>query len=183
MDRANWTCQCGSVEVKVPTTGCRIICYCEACRGFVERLGKDDRLDAAGGSDLIQVTPHQVEIVQGAECLRYLKMTERGPMRWYASCCDTPMANTLPFRAIAFASFQVHDMVPKERLPDVTARVHRKGALAHVDGPAGSVWPLVTGLLSRTVKSWVTGNWRLHPFFHTDGTPIGLRKDRGSPTG
>ena len=183
MDETTWTCGCGSVEARVPTTGKRIVCYCESCRGFVERLGKEDRLDHAGGSDLLQVTPQEVRFVKGAEHLKYLKMSEKGPLRWYASCCGTPMANTLGTRAVAFASFQVRDLAPNDHLPPVTVRVHLTGALARVVEPTGSLWPLMGALLGRTVKAWVTGGWRRNPFFTTDGKPIASREDPVTSTG
>lgn len=183
MTDAVWTCECGSVSARVPMTGTRIVCYCETCRGFVTRLDKGDRLDAAGGSDLIQVDPQGVSFTAGTEHLKHLRMTETGPLRCYAACCGTPMANTLPVRAVAFASFQVHDIEPKSALPKVTARVHLKGALAKVKEPTGSVLPLVGGLLGRTAKALVSGKWREHPFFKPDGTPIGPREEPKTTTG
>jgi len=177
MEKAVWRCGCGQVEARIPGTGARVVCYCQSCRSFVERLGKGERLDAAGGSDLLQVAPEDVEIVKGANHLRYMKVTERGPLRWYTTCCATPMANTLSNRAVAFCSFQVHDVMPKAGLPEISARVHLKGATAQVEGPRGTVRPLVLGLLARTVRGWVTGGWRRNPFFDPDGKPIAPRED------
>lgn len=183
MQTSTWTCGCGAVEALVPLQGNRIVCYCESCRGFVEALQADERLDPAGGNDLIQVTPSEVAFKKGTEHLRWMKMSKKGPMRWYAVCCGTPMANTLSTRAIAFASFQVHDLAPQNELPEVSARVHLKGALSHVDGPKGSLGPLMRALLGRTVKSWVTGTWKRNPFFDTSGDPIAAREDPVSSSG
>ena len=183
MTDLTWTCECGGVEVQVPAEGNRLVCYCESCRAFVETFGKSDRLDEAGGSDLLQVTPEQVSISKGAEHLRYLRLTEKGPLRWYASCCGTPMANTLGSRMVAFASFQTHDLQPQDKLPEIVARVNLKGALQRVKEPLGSARPLITSLIGRSIKSWVTGSWRRNPFFGSDGTPIAKREDPAQSTG
>lgn len=183
MQTAIWSCGCGAVAATVPVEGSRLVCYCESCRGFVERLGAEDRLDDAGGNHLIQVTPSQVTLIKGSEKIRWMKMSQKGPMRWYAACCNTPMANTLSTRAVAFASFQTHDIAPQDALPEVSARVHLKGALAHVEGPRGGVGPLMRALLGRTLKSWVSGTWRRHPFFDAAGHPIAAQEEPASSTG
>ena len=177
MDKAKWSCTCGKVEVEVPVTGVRLKCYCKSCRAFVERLGKTERLDAAGGSDLLQVAPDGLRILKGQEHLAWMRLTEKGPLRWYATCCNTPMANTLPTRHVPFASFQVADLSPKTDLPEVQAKVHLKGALAHVDGPHGSALPMILALLRRTVTAHVTGKWRKNPFFDDKGHLIASRRE------
>lgn len=176
MTHAVWSCECGLVEATVPTDGMRIVCYCESCRGFVSRLGCADRLNAAGGNDLLQVAPDQVDI-RGAEHLRWMKMTESGPMRWYASCCNTPMANTLGTRKIPFASFQVHNIEPQKAVPQITAHVNLKGALARVEEPLGSMRAVMMSFASRVIAAWITGRWRQNPFFAADGKPIAQRED------
>ncbi|MEO0831290.1 MAG: DUF6151 family protein [Pseudomonadota bacterium] len=177
MDHATWTCDCGAVAAEIPVSGNRLVCYCSSCRGFVEDLNKPERLDAAGGNDLFQVDPRHVRLFKGTEHLRWMKRSPKGPMRWYAACCNTPMANTLSKRALAFASFQVADITPAEKLPDVGARVHLKGALARVEEPLGSVRPMIFSLLGRTVAGLVTGGYRRNPFFDSSGTPIAPRSD------
>lgn len=176
MGQATWRCHCGTVEAAVPTSGVRLVCYCASCRGFVERLGKADRLDAAGGNDLLQVAPDQVRFVKGTDHLAWLQITPKGPLRWYATCCGTPMANTVGTRQVPFASFQVADMSPAEHLPEVRARVHTKGAVGPIDGATGGLWPVLIGLAGRVIKARLTGKWRINPFFGQDGRPIAARR-------
>jgi len=183
MSEAVWTCGCGSVEAEVPTTGMRIICYCETCRAFVERLGHGERLDYAGGNDLLQVAPHQVRFRKGQDKLGWFQVTPKGPLRWYATCCGTPMVNTLGTMKFPFASFQVADLKPQEGLPKVRARVNLKGATTRVTEPVGSALALVFGLLSRVAKARLTGNWKTNPFFGEDGRPIVARTEPQPPTG
>ena len=176
MGDAVWSCECGLVEARVPIDGFRLVCYCESCREFVARLGCGERLNTAGGNDLIQVDPSRVEI-HGVEHLRWLKITEKGPMRWYAQCCGTPMANTLSTKKIPFASFQVADIVSEAPLPEIRAHVNLKGAVARVEEPLGSVRPLIASFLGRVVRAWIVGSWRKTPFFKADGSPVAARDD------
>lgn len=177
MDHVTWRCICGSVEAELPAKGNRIICYCGSCRGFVEDLGFGDRLDAEGGNELFQVAPDGVRIAKGSDQLVWMRLTDKGPLRWYTKCCNTPMVNTLSTRNLPFASFQVHELEPKEALPPVMARVNLKGASGHVDGERGSVLMLVLGLLGGAVKAHVTRRVVDNPFFDASGKPIGPRLD------
>lgn len=177
MEKVTWSCACGKTRALVPTDGNRIVCYCKSCRAMVERLGKGGTLDPSGGSALFQVDPKDVDITQGIENLRYMKITEKGPLRWYTTCCNSPMANTIGNRALAFASFQVAGIAEKAALPKVSAKVNLKGATAHVEGPHGSALPLVGTLLAKTLRSWVSGAWKSNPFFDASGKPIAARRD------
>jgi len=47
------------------------------------------------GVALYQTRPDCVHIDDGAEHLACLRLSPKGLLRWYASCCDTPLANTL----------------------------------------------------------------------------------------
>ena len=183
MPDLTWTCDCGAVEARVPIEGKRLVCYCESCRAFVERFEKRDWLDAAGGNELLQVAPDKVSFVKGVEHLRYMKVTEKGPLRWYTACCGTPMANTLGVRWVAFASFQTHQLEPADKLPSRTERVNLRGALARVEEPLGSVRPLITALIGRTLRSLLTGGGRRNPFFAPDGSPIAPREDPPQSSG
>ncbi|MEM8802550.1 MAG: DUF6151 family protein [Pseudomonadota bacterium] len=178
MTHVTWQCDCGLVEAKVPAKGNRIICYCESCRAFVVKLGRGDRLDAQGGSELLQTQPKDVTLVKGAEHLAYTRLTDKGPARWYTRCCNTPMANTLPTRALPFASFQVHNLQPKSALPEVAGMVHLNGATGHIEHvKKASIGGLVASLLAGAFTAYVTGKVKQNPFFDASGAPIGPRQD------
>ena len=178
MTYVTWQCECGLVEAKVPATGNRIICYCESCRAFVTKLGGNDRLDAQGGSELLQTQPKDVTLVKGVEHLAYTRLTDKGPARWYTRCCNTPMANTLPTRALPFASFQVHDLEPKEALPELNGVVHLGGATGHIeDVKKASMRRLIASILAGAIKAYATGKVKQNPFFDASGAPIAQRLD------
>src|SRR4051812_24670077 len=90
-------CSCGGVTGTAsnvsPRTGNRLICMCDDCQAYAHHLGRaDDILDAYGGTDIFQLTPSQVVISSGRDRMRCVRLTDKGILRWYAGCCNTPMA-------------------------------------------------------------------------------------------
>ena len=102
-----------------PSTGTRVICYCDSCQAFARFLEREDILDSAGGTDIVQVSPSQLRITEGASQLRSMRLTEKGLIRWYTDCCKTPVGNTIgaafPFIGVV-QPFMAHDAsIPSRR--------------------------------------------------------------------
>ena len=172
-----WTCTCGKVAAEVPVRGNHVFCYCKSCREFAEVLGHAERLDTQGGSALFQVSPSDVHFLKGKDQLVWMRLTEKGPLRWYTRCCKTPFANTLSTRTLPFASIQVHELEPKGALPPVKARLNLKGATGHVTGEKGSVLALVMSVLTGAAMAHITRRTADNPFFGADGKPAGAELD------
>lgn len=99
MRDVTFSCDFGSVkgvahEVS-PKSVCHLVCYCKDCRAFARHLGQMEVLEPGGGSPLVQVMPARVEITEGQAHISCLKLAPRGLYRWYAACCNTPIANTV----------------------------------------------------------------------------------------
>ena len=71
----------------MPTDGFRCVFYFKSCRGFADDCDASNLLDEWGGCDLIQFGADKVRFRKGAENLAWTKMTEKGPLRWYTTCC------------------------------------------------------------------------------------------------
>jgi len=107
------SCRCGQVHGRVrdaaPGTANRVVCYCDDCQAFAHHLGRADLLDAHGGSDIVQVAPASLVFERGSERIVGLRLTPTGLYRWYASCCNTPVGNTvgpsIPFVGIVARVF------------------------------------------------------------------------------
>jgi hypothetical protein len=167
-------CRCGEVRARVtgasPRTVNRVVCYCDDCQAFAHRLGRADLLNSQGGSDIVQVAPASLAFLQGQHRIVGLRLAPKGLFRWYASCCNTPVGNTLT-PAIPFVGIvaQVFDNAP-QRADDVfgppTGAILGKYAIG--EPPAGSTG-LNLSLMLRAIGK-VLG-WRLrgkawpHPFF------------------
>jgi hypothetical protein len=165
-------CRCGQVEGAVadpsPKTTNRVVCYCDDCQAFVHHLGRAEFLDEHGGSDIVQVAPAALAFSRGAEHIAGLRLTPKGLYRWYASCCKTPLGNTLgpglPFVGIAAGIFQ------GDRLDDLVGKPIGGvlGKFAIGTPPEGSTRNSVR-MIARALGNIL--RWRLagktwpHPFF------------------
>lgn len=130
-------CSCGQVQISIagvePAVVNRIVCECEGCRTFAQRMGHPELLDMHGGTDRFQVRPDRIRIIRGAERLACLQQTRRGAIRWIATCCRSPLGLTLPWR-VPFVALDTERLVqaPEGVLGPVRARVNSRlrGALA-----------------------------------------------------
>jgi hypothetical protein len=81
----------------------RVICYCRDCQAFAHHLGRPEEiLDENGGSDVVQTIPANLSFTAGVEQLACLRLSERGLLRWYAACCNTPIGNTVGNMQVSF---------------------------------------------------------------------------------
>lgn len=89
-------CRCGTLrgEIEARAVYARARCYCRDCQAFARALGREDVLDAEGGTDIVAMLPAGVRFTDGADRLACLALSPKGLLRWYARCCDTPIANT-----------------------------------------------------------------------------------------
>jgi hypothetical protein len=73
----------------------RVVCYCDDCQAFAHQLDRVDLLDAKGGSDIVQVAPASLTFVKGQDRIAGVRLTPKGLFRYHATCCNTPVGNTL----------------------------------------------------------------------------------------
>jgi hypothetical protein len=83
------------------------VCYCNSCRQFSEQIDDGKALDEWGGTDIYQMPIGYLSFETGEDKIKCLHITEGGPYRWYASCCNTLIGNTgtpkLPFIGLIHA--------------------------------------------------------------------------------
>lgn len=101
-------CACGSLHGEIlglePSNCNRCICYCDDCRAFARFLGKEETvLDPLGGTEIVQLSPARIRLLRGEEHLAAIRLSPRGPLRWYASCCMSPLGNTVEGSRLPFA--------------------------------------------------------------------------------
>lgn len=92
-------CSCGSVSGVVkgirPSKANHGVCYCNDCQSFAHFLGQPPTfLDDNAGTHLVQVSPRRLHLRSGLDHVACVRLRPGGLMRWYASCCNTPLANT-----------------------------------------------------------------------------------------
>jgi hypothetical protein len=176
-------CRCGTVKglVSNPGDSNRVICYCKDCQAFAHFLKRDDVLDAQGGSQVIQVMPKNVTFTAGIESLACMRLTDKGLLRWYAKCCNTPIGNMLATPKMSFVGL-VHTCLRSRQTLDqaLDASFGPVRARVNVDGATGDPKPRQVGLsaaiwwfLNHTLRARFNGDWKRNPFFNTEtGKPI-----------
>ena len=89
-------CRCGAVRgvarAVSPVKVNHCFCYCDDCQAFVHFLGRaGDIFDEHGGTEITQMSQASVAFTAGTDRIAAVKLTPKGLMRWYASCCGTPI--------------------------------------------------------------------------------------------
>lgn len=172
-----FSCTCGAVRGCLidpsPRRGTHARCYCRDCQAFARHTGhKDDTLDAEGGTAIYQTIPSRVALDEGADRLRALRLSERGILRWYASCCGAPIANTLPRPGMPFCGVMVARLRgDAEPIGPVRYVAFTDSAMTPPDRTGrGGIVGLFIATLPRGLLAWLRGD-KSSPFFH-DHRPI-----------
>jgi hypothetical protein len=173
-------CRCGALqgEVAEPQQGLRAVCYCHDCQAYARLLGEPQSvLDAFGGTDIVATQSKYVRFTSGTQNLACLSLSPKGLFRWYAKCCNTPIANTprdwnLPYAGLVHTCLR--QAAPLERsFPRVQMQVNTKSARAeppHVAKVGGLA--RFAALMLKLVTSRLRGQYRATAFFDAQGKPV-----------
>lgn len=129
-------CTCGSLKGKLTLSQHinRCECYCKDCQAFAHFLKRDSDvlnvLNSQGGTDIIQTLPKYVHFTKGTEHLACMRLTDKGMLRWYTTCCNTPIGNTMANFKLSFVGL-IHTCLESETSP--------KSALEAAFGPVRMV--------------------------------------------
>ena len=181
MTSVSLKCNCGQVQGTAHNInakeGTRVICCCDDCQAFAKHLNAEDMtLDQFGGTEVFQSMPAQMSIEQGQEHLRCLRHTKKGILRWYASCCKTPVANTIK-ASMPFVGL-IHTFMDLDNRDDVLGPVRAHVQIQHAIGTPdypnkSDKFPLaLTGRMIRKVMlGRLQGKQSPSVFFGDDGRP------------
>lgn len=178
-------CRCGKLSLRVddvsPATVNRLACHCRGCTQFARDM-RPEILDARGGTERFVVSPATVSIARGREMLACRQQTPRGALRWYASCCDTPLGLTLRTPKIPFIGLDVHTVQTERDGPDLDATLGPLRAWVNVSPrPAdarairatpGALFSMLRHLIPLTWRWWRRGDHRCSPMFDDAAHPV-----------
>jgi len=174
-------CQCGTLKgfVSHPPGASRGVCYCNDCQAYAHFLGKaGDILDELGGTDVVATLPKYVTFTQGLESLACMSLTRNGMLRWYASCCNTPIGNTPRNFKVAHVGL-IHACLrdPSKTLEasfgPVRMRVNTKSAKGKPRSMPISMIASLLRFASSMLRARLDGSYKITPFFDPDrGTPV-----------
>jgi len=106
------SCACREVSASIQATcPMRLVCYCGDCQDYVQWLQRERQhapynsssthrnlVDEFGGTHVVHVFKCEIIIISGAQNLKVVtkeRLTSMSLMRIYASCCGTPLFNTV----------------------------------------------------------------------------------------
>jgi hypothetical protein len=174
-------CRCGRLKgyVSHPKKVNRGVCYCKDCQAYAHFLGNTgDILDEMGGTDVVATLPKYITFTQGFEALACMSLTENGLLRWYASCCNTPIANTPRDFKVCFVGL-VHTCLedPSSSLESsfgpVRMRVNAKSAKGRPKSMPISTIASVLRFLNSLIRARLNGSYTCTPFFVPGrGSPV-----------
>lgn len=157
------------------------MCYCKDCQAFARYLGKADIvLDAMLGTDIVATLPKYVSFASGVGSLACLSLTDRGLLRWYASCCGTPIGNTLrdyrvPYVGLVHVCLGTPAAIEASFGP-VRLRVNTSSAKGRPQSMPLSTAAALLRFAPTVFLTRVDGSYKTTPFFSADGAPIAQRK-------
>lgn len=171
------SCRCGTVRGLVrnlsPETTTHGVCLCDDCQAYAKFLGTEGLLDVNGGTEITQVAHNHVEVLEGKSEVACVRLSAKGMHRWYARCCNTPLANTFGAKSV-FAGVCHACMVgttegsPVERaVGPIRERV--QGRFGKGELPPGTQQTASLSMIFHSVKRlshwWLTGAYKPSPFF------------------
>jgi Family of unknown function (DUF6151) len=173
-------CACGAVRGVArglsASRGHRVVCYCDDCQAFAHFLGGAERiLDGHGGTDVFQTSAGRLELREGRDRVACVRLTRRGPLRWYASCCRTPIANTpaspgVPFAGVihSFLDTAAAGKTRDEVLGPVRTRIYARfatGDRTRLDAHERAPLRLFTRIFPILLAGWLRRDHLRSPFF------------------
>ena len=175
-------CRCGTLrgQVSLPAFG-RAVCYCKDCRAYACFLQRErEVLDDAGGTQVVAMLPQRVRFEQeGLDALACMSLSERGILRWYAGCCNTPIGNTARNAKVPYVSL-VHNCLTSDPSRSLEAsfwplrmRVNTESATRPVASTPLVTLAVVLGSMKPMLEAWWKASLRSNLFFDAQsGKPI-----------
>ena len=179
-------CRCGALKgyVSAPGTATRVVCYCKDCQAFAHFLEGPDNpvLNELGGTEIVATLPGHVHFTEGLEALACMSLSDRGLLRWYASCCKTPIGNTPRDVRISYVGL-IHSCLAKvapslqDSFGPLRMVVQTKSAKGKVQPtPIRSLLALLA-ILKSVAAARISGKYRNNPFF-LDNPAMPIRQPR-----
>jgi len=166
-------CTCGALKGVLKKTGreIRCVCYCKDCQAFAHFLKSAETvLDVAGGTEIIQTSPQNLTFTDGIKHLACMRLSEKGMVRWYASCCNTPIGNTTASGKIAFVGL-IHNSLESDgrslanAFGPITTVFNGQSAVGEVKPKTVGAVMAITRVVSMIVKARLSGRYKQTPFF------------------
>ncbi len=166
-------CRCGTIKGYVVRPGManRAVCYCKDCQAFAHFLKRADTvLDEHGGTAVVATLPKHVHFTQGLEALTSMSLSDHGVLRWYASCCNTPIGNTprdfkTPYVGLIESCLESNSPSLQKSFGPVRMVLNTKSAKGRVKSTPVSNFLAMLGLMKSVIGTRLNGTYKRNPFF------------------
>jgi hypothetical protein len=158
----------------------RAVCYCKDCQAFAHFLERPDDavLNELGGTEIVATLPRHVHFTHGLEALACMSLSDHGLLRWYTTCCKTPVANTPRDFKTSYVGL-IHSCLGK-RAPSlqdsfgpVRMVLQTSSAKGKVTSTPMSNFVNLLKIMTSVIAARMSGHYKSNPFFIEDsGTPI-----------
>jgi len=174
-------CRCGTLQgyVSPPESSARAVCYCKDCQAFAHFLEPQDAmLNERGGTEIVATLPGHVHFTQGVEALVCMSLSDRGLLRWYTSCCNTPIGNTprdfrTSYVGLVHSCLAQHAPSLQDSFGPVRMVLQTKFAKGKVKSTLLSNFLTLLKIMTSVIAARISGSYKRNPFFVGDsGTPI-----------
>lgn len=175
--RVDVECFCGKVKGVLKIVKKDLFhaqCLCCDCQSYAENLENADKiLDSFGASSLVQTYPKYLAFLEGRQFITCGKLSNKGLLRWYASCCNAPLANTMPSPNVPFigVSTKVLKFASDEEkarlLGPITVKAFAKYAKGQKPKDAYNKFPMsyMFSIAVFMLKGKLLAKTKPHPFF------------------
>lgn len=164
----SFSCSCGAIKGTVRgvsrSTGSHAVCHCADCRAAEVFLGQPD--PAPKPVSIYQTSPDRIVFDEGYDKLAVFSFGEKNVLRWHASCCGSPLCNTVRNPKISFASMRTNRMHDQDAIGPVIASGHIPTT---TDKPRHEGMPrFIWAIFSRIIAARISGRWKQTPFFDSE---------------
>ncbi len=172
-------CRCGAIQGTVEPRHlyCRAVCYCTDCQVFARYLGSPgENLDSRGGTEIVAILPAAVRFTAGVDKLACMSLSEKGLLRWYASCCRTPIGNTPRGWKTSYVGL-IRTSLPTldESFGPLKISFHAKSAHDHVEAAPLATFLAIMRIMRKIIGARLSGRYKENPFFNaSSGAPVSM---------
>ena len=180
-------CLCGAFRGSLASPVAKRVrarCYCDDCQAAARyfegcrraSLGADSPsfTDDAGGTDVALAWPAEVTLVTPST-LGLFRLSPTGLCRWHATCCATPIANTVGSSRAPFVGVMTSALA-QDRVAEWDPPLGIQGRFARGGCPEGVSAKAGVDILAKATRHLALGalrrRHRPHPFFDGQGRPV-----------
>ena len=135
-------------------------------------------MDPFGGTEIVATLPEYITFAAGVEALACLSLKEGGLLRWYASCCNTPIGNTprnfkVPHVGLIHTCLNDPIGTGQDSFGPVRLHTNTRSAKGKPNSLETSTVAAALRFLKTMFLAKLSGSYKSTPFFDvTRGVPI-----------